>query len=199
MKLALSAVTFSLLALTANPCIAASPLTCEEFKSRLSEAIESAGNKVAQIKQYSLSSTYNDQKDYDWRGIVDLKGQLLCSKDDQFSRFDIMIDVPDTKSVAAALPRMRDLASATMCSVVQPRQSDCDKLALNMIKIAASRLSNEVKRGEEFAKGSSDYSLYANGWWVSLSADNVSVIFGMGPGTDGSAERRKLDPVNRTP
>lgn len=175
----------------------AGPLTCETFKVRLPDAVSAAGDKVAQVKTYVLRSDADNIRNYDWHGIVGLEGSLECdAKDDRLIGFRIVIATDDKNAEGAALPRMRNLASAAVCSLADAIPRACDALVDTMVGQAADQMEDNERKGEPDPKGSSDFDLTPHGWWASVSVDDTQLVFGFGSGTAGTEERLKLAPVD---
>lgn len=161
----------------------AAPVTCDEFKVALTQAVVENGHKVAYPGGYSVAYKRDDGTltRYKWAGIVGLSGELFCGPEDAFDTFSIksyrMLGNPDAKAITE---RFKELAATALAAADGTPYKDSMVATLKTLKSAQREQLAAHKRGE-FDPSGNDYSETANGGQVNITVNADSYSAAISP------------------
>jgi hypothetical protein len=152
-----SKIMFASVCLVASASIAAAqPVSCDDFKEALGNAIHEAGDQVAQPHFDDAIREPDGRIDrVKMRGIVGLDGLLGCQKDSSFEVLDVTTEVSPEEGMLNVY-RLRTLATAALCAVEKSLSPQACKNIMDMVsKDAVAAYSKARVRGEPDPYGNS--------------------------------------------
>jgi hypothetical protein len=148
---ALIAASTSALAQTADD-----KMSCEQFRSALTETIHREGDKVAVPSDFQVAYSAPDDTriQYQYAGIVGLSGSLNCVKG-RFASFGISADLSETDAHEDGLRQLRSwaLAQAALCARGGMSDDSCQSETLAIAKKAMDQFTKEADRDSRHPSG----------------------------------------------
>lgn len=160
----------------------ASPITCQDFRTRLATAISDAGDKVAQpnLSQAAYRADDTGFARYKLTNVSGMTGYLGCNRGDTFYYLEAYVDLDRSEEGALRLLRLENLAAAGMCSIsptANPKQ--CAQGARKLVQKSIKAFSAAQVRGEIEPSGISNEE-FANGSKLEIYADPGRLSFRLG-------------------
>lgn len=176
-------------------------LTCDQFETRLGQAISQFGHEVAQPGPFQLDSKVGHTgRRFDFHGIAGLSGTVTCSQSGNFEDFFVAINDDSLKAPALqpAMVRFLELAAASVCAISDGTPKACHKAVEAMVSGASRQFSDQAATGEKQPGGMREFTITADAAAeFNLTRDSISWSVGPGLAKTMPAERSPLSPNDR--
>ena len=179
---------------------AAAPLSCEQFKDRLSGALLASGDKQFEVPRFEPTngSSAHGQR-FNWSSSG-LDGTVSCDKEARFDEFFVNAHFESKKTFADTLTRFITITGASICALAADGAVTCADFGRSMLQDALEQVGRGYNRGITTASGLSDRAPFS-GVKAELTAASTLVTFLLAPdeGTTLSEERHRITPQPAKP
>ena len=141
-------VVVALAAALAATCARATGLTCDDFKMRWLQAVEDDGDRVARPELDTVAYRREDGTltRYDLKGIVGLRGAIICETPDYVSSADITVEIETAgEESLLKVERLHNLAAALVCAISRDMRPKACHVAADRLIAGAVADFNEAR------------------------------------------------------